>query len=216
MGLVGSDLEPRPEHEFDVELSTADWLSQLGVKFNFAYRYRRQRRAGQFLTATAEYAETDEESLKERAVDDDALGDALVLAGERAVTTHDPELRDLLAHLVARAFQDDTRIEAISFLLRLAEQLEPIHLRVLKAVSVIPQDDPERPPFTTRVEAQVNADPGLTAAALLWLRSLGLVASIESLSTGPPGAGVKVGTPEWNLTDLGRELMRLSGLLDTG
>jgi hypothetical protein len=33
----------------------------------------------------------------------------------------------------------------VSMLPELAEQLQPIHLRVLKAVSVIPQHDPEHP-----------------------------------------------------------------------
>jgi hypothetical protein len=86
---------------------------------------------------------------------------------------------------------------------------------VLKAVSALPKHDPEHPPFTTSVEALVDADPGLTPAALLWLRSLGLVASSESLTTGPPGAGVKVDLPEWKLTDLGEELLRLAGVLDS-
>lgn len=185
------------------------------MKIEATFRRRWQGRARHFIAATAEHAETDEESLLERASEDDSFGDAFLLAGQRAVRMGDPELRDVLAYLVARAFQDDTRIETVSMLLELAEQLQPIHLRVLKAVSVILQHDPEHPPFTTGVEALVAADPGLTPAALLWLRSLGLVASTESLTTGPPGAGVRAGLPEWNLTDLGRELLRLGGVLDS-
>jgi hypothetical protein len=51
---MGGELEPRGEYEVSLELPTADWLSQLGVKFNFAYRFCRQRRAREFVTATAE------------------------------------------------------------------------------------------------------------------------------------------------------------------
>ena len=79
---------------------------------------------------------------------------------------------------------------------------------------MIPRDNPDSPPHTTRVEALVNADPGLTPAALLSLRSLGLVASTESTRTGPPGAPVSFGTPEWALTNLGRELLSIGGMLD--
>ncbi len=185
---MGGELEPRGEHEVNIEVSTPDWLTPLGVKLKAAYHYRRQGRARQFVKATAEYAETDEESLIERATEDEVFADTFALAGEQAVTTGDPEVRNTLARLVARAFQDDVRIETISVLLRLVEQLQPIHLRVLRALSMIPQHDPDSPPQTIQVEALVNADTGLTPAALLWLRSLGFVASKESTRTGPPGA----------------------------
>ena len=209
---MGGELEPRREQEFSFEASTSDWLSHFG-KLSVAYRYRRQGRARQFVEATAEYAETDEESLVERATDNERFGDAFVLAGQQAVTTADPELCDLFARLVARAFQDDARIEATSVLLGLVEQLGPVHLRVLRGVSMVPRHDPTFPPHTDRVEALVNADPGLTLAALLSLRSLGLVASTESTRTGPPGSSVRFDPPEWALTDLGRELLRIGGAL---
>jgi hypothetical protein len=212
---MGGELEPRPENEFSISLATSQLLEQLGLKVEARYSRRWQGRARDFVSATAEHAETGEESLLERASEDDAFGDAFMLAGERAVRMGDPELRDLLAYLVARAFQDNTRIETVSMLLELAEQLQPIHLRVLKAVTVIAQNNPNHPPTTASVEPLVHADPGLTPAALLWLRSLGLVASTESQTTGPPGAGVRVGPPEWQLTDLGRELLSLGGVLDS-
>ena len=212
---MGGELEPRPENEFSISVATSQLLEPLGLKIEASFRRRWQGRARDFVSATAEHAETDQESLLERASEDDAFGDAFMLAGERAVRMGDPVLQDLLAHLVARAFQDDTRIETVSMLLELAEQLQPIHLRVLKAVTVIAQQDPNHPPTTPSVEPLVHADPGLTPAALLRLRSLGLVASTESLTNGPPGAGVRVGQPEWQLTDLGRQLLRLGWVLDS-
>jgi hypothetical protein len=67
--------------------------------------------------------------------DDETFGDMFVTAGRRAIDAADPDLRDTLARLVAAAFGDDARIETVSFLLGLVIQLEPVHLRVRRAVS---------------------------------------------------------------------------------
>ena len=210
---MDSELERSREHEFKVEASTPEWLAALGASVKASYAYRRITRGGQLIEDAARHAHVDAGTIGQRAIDDEGFGDVLLTAGERAITTGDPELRDTLARLVAAAFNDDAPIETVSFLLEQVAQLEPAHLRVLRAVSLLPHTDGESPPYTVVVERRVNADPGLAAASLPRLAALGLVVDEGVGRSGPVGAPLRARS-EWALTELGRQLLQMSGAFE--
>ncbi len=210
---MSGELERSSAHEVSLDASAPEWLSELGFKVGASYKYRRESRLKRLLEDAAGYADTSEEAIGERAASEEGFGDVFLTAGQQAIDMGDSGLRDALARLVAAAFQDDARIETVSFLLGLVDQLEPVHLRVMAALVDLAEQDPGTPPLTVMVEAKVNADAGLTTAALVRLQSLGLVADEDTGQTGPPGAGVRL-RPQWSLTDLGRQLLTLGRRAD--
>lgn len=194
---MSNEVERSSKHELKAEAAAPDWLGQFGLKLGGSYAYTRESRVKQLVDDAAAYASTDEDGIADRASGDAEFGDILLRAGRRASETADPGLRDVLARLVAGAFEDDARVGTWHYLLGLAtSQLEPVHLRVISAI------DPAGESQTAEVENQVNADPGLTSASLSRLQSIGLVSTEDGRGYGSPARG-------WQLTDLGRKLVEL-------
>ena len=106
------------------------------------------------MAQASEYAGADGDELAERVDEDGQFADVLAAAAEKAVSVGDELMRESLARLVAAAFRDDAATDKIAFLIGMATQLDPIHLRVLKSLSGR-LDGREH----GDIEREANADP---------------------------------------------------------
>lgn len=69
-----------------------------------------------------------------RLEEDETLRDMVVKALTRTTTESDSEYRDVIAEIVGSAFDEGTSIEETDHLLREVQKLEPVHLRVMRAL----------------------------------------------------------------------------------
>jgi hypothetical protein len=204
---------PRDEREWrtDIEVHTPGWLP--GGRLAVSYRRLWDHRAQSFLTQAAEAAGVEEEAVYEGLAHADDFADVLRVAGERAVETGDPVIRDTLARLVAAALHDDTRVHTISYVLGRVTQLEPVHVRVIYALRNYTgpplETDPHHKSFRANVQSCLLREKTLAprvilSAALTELASKGF---INSAGTYKAGDG-----PSWGyyyLSELGNLLFKL-------
>jgi hypothetical protein len=202
---MGGELERPRQDEVTLEVSTPAWFP---ATLRAAYTRRWEKRSKEFVEKTAGYVGVTEQAIFDRAETDEAFGDVFIAAGSRVTHTSDAELQDVFARLAAAAFLDDARVDAMSFQLQLVRQLEPVHLRVLRAVDQA-DGTPEYSRGTDDITRTVNADPGIASAALYRLESLGLVENKAYARGGPPGAGRPL-VDVWGTTGLGGELLALT------
>jgi hypothetical protein len=202
----GADLAPKDERKFSVGLELGTGALLPGGKLSITYERLWEGRVRQLLTEASEYAGVGEDMLADHAAENRRFADLFAAAGRKAISAHDGMLRDWLARLVAAAFADDAKIDGLSFMVDLLAQLEPVHLRLLRAVGRLSLQ--EGGSFSAgRLEEQVPADAGVVSAALQRLGSLGLLDDDRGRG-GPMAFG---GTPAgqgFSLTQIGRELLK--------
>ena len=201
-------LVPRDEREFGIGLELGTGAVLPGGKLNLTYRRKWDYRGDQFRERVEDYADADEDELVQRVEQDERYADTLATAARKAITTGDETTHDWLARLLAAAYQDDSKVETVAFMIDVLAQLDPIHLQVLRRWG-----RPLRAGAQPRTEDEVGASRQVILAALARLESLGLVQdeSATPISGGlgnPAGQRRQVGQDlnRWKLTSFGREL----------
>ena len=206
-GSGNAPAPPDDEREFKVTLEIGTGAVLPGGKVGVEYRRKWKHRGERFLHRTLEEAETDESGLAARIASDDDFADLLLGAAQKAALSGNELTHDWLARLVAAAFHDDAEVDKVAFLVDLLSQLQPVHLRVMKALAEYPPSGEGATPEILR--ESVHADVELVIAALHRLNSV-LLAQQADMAFIPHDQTLRV----WALTTMGAQLMDLCWQVD--
>jgi hypothetical protein len=206
---MGDEIERSRQDEISIDISTPPWFP---ATLRVAYARRWEKRGKAFVENTAEYADTTEDALFQRAQADEAYGDVFMSAGRGATETSDVDLQDVFARLAAAAFGDDAKVDTVSYMLGLVEQLAPVHLRLLRELDQLDHGRRLDAVYLRTTGALMrNADPGVVPAALFRLEGLGLVERAIFVTQGPAvSIRDRAQQDQWWVSPLGRELLVLT------
>jgi predicted transcriptional regulator len=180
------------------EIGVPDWLP-FKARLQATYEALWSRRSLPVITAVADDL-GGQDQLAERIEADAELADVFEQGMKVAATTHHDGLRDAVTAVIRAAFHDDARLELNAYLLDLLGQMQPAHLRVLKAI-----DSRRDESYLDELEPLVDADRGVLAGAVRRLESLGLVDYQYDAWPGPRG-------PRWRPTELGGAMVEIGML----
>jgi hypothetical protein len=206
--------------ESDLELHAKFGLPDIGqfsAKLEARYRRSWTSRNKEFIDLVDATAGLSPHERDETLVGSDSAADLYLAAGQRAVTTSDPEYRSALGRLVGAALRDQAQIHEIDHLTSQILRLEPLHLRALHAC-FRRKDDPLRPDPTVNVPTlakRIDAEPALVESAVQVLRGAGFLESDgrqedERISKMLAQGGTSPFTyKRWKVTPWGVNAMRL-------
>jgi hypothetical protein len=124
----------RPNNELvaGVELGMPAWLPvQFVLKLSLTRKW--QSRATRFAEDVMARSGLDADEIGRRLERSEPLADATFQAAEKVVRTGDAEIHSGLAALIAAGLSDDALVDDAAYYTSVLAQLEPVHLRLLKA-----------------------------------------------------------------------------------
>lgn len=203
-------VERESKTEIKAGLTANSWFP-LSLSWGRTVTKRWRERAEQLGQDVATAADLSLDELAKRLDRDEALGDLIASATERAVRTTDVPYRESVARLIAAGLRDDARIDAVTYYTSIIVRLEPVHLRVLRAVAQhegppVSSDSDDHPPRAVDVGAlpDLGMPQAVAYSAAERLSSLGLLVKMEN-----HGGLVSWGEETSLTTEAGRELLGL-------
>ncbi len=202
---MDEDLGPHPTGQLMLSLIpkygplVADWRKAM---------FEREQRRAQLLGETAS-AEIGMEQLLAQLASDEELSDMFREAVETAVRTSSELKIRLLGRVLASAAtaQDEAKVDEARELLRIAEQLEPVDVRALHAMSDRRPSDP-----AVFLAKALNASEVVTGPIAARLRRLSLIEVVQEAQLNDPSdkeAGFVDMDESWFVTTTAFALLEL-------